>query len=59
MSLNQRPGTSSTRTSIAAGVSELPLGSGDGSHTSGTSSVMVDEKLGPSDDLSTYGLGPC
>lgn len=59
MNLNQCPGTNSAVTSTAAGVSELPLGSDDGSHTSGISGVMVDEKLAPTDNLSAYGLGPC
>ncbi len=59
MSSNQCRGTSSAAISSAAGASELPQGSDDGSHTSDISGVMAEDKLSSSDNLSHFGLGSC
>lgn len=59
MILNPLPGTNSTRILTAAQASESHLESVDGFPTSGISDVMVDDKLGPDDNLSGFGLGPC
>lgn len=59
MTLNQHRGTSSIPTSTAAVALESPLVSDVGSHTNVITGIMVDDRLSPSDTLSTFSLGPC
>lgn len=59
MKENRCLGMNSTTTLSAVPVSELHLGSDDGSLISDTLTVMDDERLGPSDNLAHFGLGPC
>jgi hypothetical protein len=59
MNSNQYHGTSSAATSSAAGASELPQVSDDGSLTSDISGVMAEGKLSRGDNLSHFSLGPC
>lgn len=56
---NLHPGMNSTATSTAVPASELLLGSDAGLLINDISTVMADERLAPSDNLTHFGLGSC